>query len=117
MRINQACATKAAVEDLVRYLTGLYRDQVGSAVNSPAAEQLLKVRPESPPLDSDARERFHSAVAKLLYLAKRVRPEILPAISFLKKDPSRGIVLKADPDLRTRAYLCRVIEATLCIQE
>jgi len=115
--IYEACAKKAAVDELVRHLTGVYRDQVGSAVNSQATEQLFKVKSESPPLDSDARERFHSAVAKLLYLAKRVRPEILPAISFLKKDPSRGIVLKADPDLRTRAYLCRVIEATLCIQE
>ncbi len=31
----------------------------------------------------DEKEYFHSMVAKLLYLAKRVRPDTLTAISFL----------------------------------
>eukprot|EP00428_Durinskia_dybowskii_P086402 CAMPEP_0170436806 /NCGR_PEP_ID=MMETSP0117_2-20130122/44342_1 /TAXON_ID=400756 /ORGANISM="Durinskia baltica, Strain CSIRO CS-38" /LENGTH=226 /DNA_ID=CAMNT_0010696875 /DNA_START=55 /DNA_END=736 /DNA_ORIENTATION=+ len=49
---------------------------------TPAAEHLFSIR-DSPPLDTELSEQFHSRVAKLLYLAKRVRPDILTAISFL----------------------------------
>ena len=38
---------------------------------------------ESTLLSEDVSDAFHSRVAKLLFLAKRVRPEILPAIIFL----------------------------------
>jgi hypothetical protein len=34
-------------------------------------------------LDVDAKRNFHTIVAKLLYLAKRARPDILTATSFL----------------------------------
>ena len=30
-----------------------------------------------------ARKRFHSAVAKMLYLAKRARPDMLTGVSYL----------------------------------
>jgi hypothetical protein len=35
------------------------------------------------PLDLARKEKFHTLVAKSLYLAKRVRPDILLPISFL----------------------------------
>jgi hypothetical protein len=50
---------------------------------SPAANYLFKVNPDCTKLDRVKRERFHSLVAKLLYLAKRGRPDILTAVSFL----------------------------------
>jgi hypothetical protein len=50
---------------------------------SPASEHLFTVRADAVPLSADEADKFHSRVAKLLYLAKRVRPEILTAISFL----------------------------------
>ncbi|CAM9814485.1 unnamed protein product, partial [Ectocarpus fasciculatus] len=53
----------------------------GHAV-TPAEEWLFEVR-NAPPLDDKQRMRFHSAVAKLLFLSKRVRPDILTAVSFL----------------------------------
>jgi hypothetical protein len=49
---------------------------------SPAAENLRDVD-DSPPLDSDGKSTFHIITAKLLYLAKRVRPDLLVAISYL----------------------------------
>lgn len=57
----------------------------GVAGNSktPALSDLFYVDLNSPPLLPDDKEHFHSMVAKLLYLAKRVRPDILTAISFL----------------------------------
>ena len=39
----------------------------------------------SPLLGDRDRERFHSTAAQLLYLSKRVRPDLLVAVSFLTK--------------------------------
>ena len=39
--------------------------------------------PESPRLDTEQADRFHSIVAKLLYVSKRARPDIQLAVSFL----------------------------------
>lgn len=43
----------------------------------------LFVISDSPRLSKQDKERFHGAVAKMLYMAKRARPDILTAISFL----------------------------------
>ena len=56
--------------------------EIVSSVCTPALSNLFELV-DSPLLDDARRERFHSLVAKLLYLAKRVRPDILTAISFL----------------------------------
>ena len=50
---------------------------------TPASAELFQVDEESPPLDDERRERFHSMVAKLLYMAKRARPDILTSVIFL----------------------------------
>mmetsp|Transcript_3447 Transcript_3447/g.7174 ORF Transcript_3447/g.7174 Transcript_3447/m.7174 type:complete len:212 (+) Transcript_3447:32-667(+) len=94
---------------------------------TPAAEHLFSIR-DSPPLDTELSEQFHSRVAKLLYLAKRVRPDILTAISFLttrtqcatiddwsklervlrylNNTPDQCITLSASPDdFRVLAYV------------
>jgi hypothetical protein len=54
----------------------------GPTCATPAVSNLFEVRDEEP-LPDKAREHFHSMVARLLYLAKRVRPEMLMATSFL----------------------------------
>jgi hypothetical protein len=41
------------------------------------------IDPKSPPLSPQLAEQFHSGIAKVLYLAKRVRPVLLTAVSFL----------------------------------
>ena len=50
---------------------------------SPAANHLFNVNPASPKLDTAEAILFHHLVAKLLYLAKRSRPDVLLAVSFL----------------------------------
>jgi hypothetical protein len=50
---------------------------------SPADGRIFQVDENSPELDIDGQKRFHSNVARLLYLAKRVRPDILVPVSFL----------------------------------
>ena len=55
---------------------------VESTSVTPASEHLFEIR-ESPPLTKDNANLFHTWTAKLLYLSKRTRPDILTAISFL----------------------------------
>ena len=49
---------------------------------TPAGDNLFNVR-ESPALSTLDAKRFHSFVAKLLYLSKRTRPDILTLVAFL----------------------------------
>eukprot|EP01040_Poterioochromonas_malhamensis_P011620 gene11620-12678_t len=44
---------------------------------TPASAELFQVDENSPLLDDERKESFHSLVAKLLYMAKRARPDIL----------------------------------------
>ena len=58
-------------------------EDIKSAVKTPASEDLFVIDETSPELNKDAKEHFHSLTAKLLYLSKRTRPDILVAVSFL----------------------------------
>ena len=53
------------------------------ARTTPAAESLFAVREDAQKLTIEESKYFHSNVAKMLYLAKRVRPECLTAVAFL----------------------------------
>ena len=109
------------VEDLlVEY------DNITGVAETPATNSLFVIK-ESELLDDSAREYYHSLTAKLLYLGKRVRPDILTACSFLTKrvqKPTRedmkklerviryirhtrniGIALEADKHLTVMAYV------------
>jgi hypothetical protein len=57
--------------------------QVSEKVRTPAANDLFHVDEKSELLEKERKEKFHSLVAKLLYMAKRARPDILAAVSFL----------------------------------
>lgn len=50
---------------------------------TPAASTLFDVRESVAKASSEEKQWFHSYVAKVLYLAKRVRPECLTTVSFL----------------------------------
>ncbi len=54
-------------------------------VNTPATDNLFRIRNEEEMLllNKEKKVQFHSTVAKLLFLAKRGRPDILLAVSFL----------------------------------
>jgi hypothetical protein len=56
--------------------------KVPGLAKTPAQEHLFVIR-DSPLLNADDAAMFHTAVAKLLYLAKRTRPDILLPVSFL----------------------------------
>ena len=70
------CTMEGYIEDLLD-LSG-----IAGKASSPAADNLF-VPGESKPLGHEKRDEFHSLVAKLLYLAKRVQPDLLVAVSYL----------------------------------
>ena len=100
---------------------------VTSERSTPATEELFNVRDNAEKLSLPQREYFRTYVAKLLYVAKRVRPEILTAVSFLTtrvlvcdtddlaklhrvlgyvlKTRERGIVLRVGDTMVVEAYI------------
>jgi hypothetical protein len=76
--------------------------------DTPATASLFDIDPASAALEKAEREDFHSLVAKLLYLAKRARPDILVSVSFLA---SRVLVATAE-DKRKVERIVRYIRAT-----
>jgi hypothetical protein len=94
---------------------------------SPATDALFEVRPDSPKVDKSLSEWFHSNMAKMLYLSKRVRPECLTATAFLSTrvqatdtddiqklrrllqylrfTRDRGIVLRMNGEMSVSAYI------------
>jgi hypothetical protein len=96
------------------------------AAASPAGAHLFSIT-ESKSLENSDKEWFHTVVAKLLFLGKRTRPELLTGISFLSSrvrecteedrgklyrmlkylnsSKNLGLVLKMDDDMRIRIYI------------
>ena len=61
----------------------LNKEPAVKTTRSPASEDLFKVDTSSPLLPERQREVFHTAVARMLYVSKRVRPECLITVGFL----------------------------------
>ena len=77
---------KIIMANYIRDVLEGYADITGTA-DSPAHSNLFTVRTTliSPLLGDRDRERFHSIAAQLLYLSKRMRPDLLVAVLFLIK--------------------------------
>ena len=50
--------------------------------STPAANRLFETRETAPKLGEEDMVFFHSHSAKLLYVSKRIKPEMLTAVSF-----------------------------------
>ena len=68
------------------YVAGILEeapDDMDGVAATPHTERLYDVSDTPTLLDSERSEIFHHLVAKLLFLAQRVRPELQPAVPFL----------------------------------
>jgi hypothetical protein len=69
---------------MVAYLQGVLDElKVTGTVTTPATANLFKVNKAAQLLSARESKQFHTTVAKLLYLAKRTRVDVLLAIAFL----------------------------------
>jgi hypothetical protein len=69
------------IEDVITFSSAI----PGTTASTPAGASLFEVSEESKLLDTEKQKFFHSLTAKLLYLAKRARPDLLLAVSFLAR--------------------------------
>ena len=100
---------------------------VTAKAKTPAASWLFDVRDDQAKASKEDAEWFHSYVAKMLWLSKRVRPECLTAVSFLstrvnncdeddlrklrrllgylRATRERGVVLRIGDEIGVKAYI------------
>ncbi len=72
------------VISMEKYVQDLLEEQVAlKAVSSPGTGDLTEIDEDAKRLDKADREKFHSTVMKVQYLAKRVRPDLLMVTSYL----------------------------------
>ena len=68
------------INKVVNEFPGKLRNLCQSSPNSP---KLFEVRKEAKDLDPENAKIFHRLVAQLLYISKRSRPDLAPAVPFL----------------------------------
>ena len=83
-------------------------EDIPGEASTPAESDLYTVNEKSTVLDKSQKERYHSITAKILYLGKRVRPDILTAVSFLTKRVQSPNV----DDMRKLRRVIRYIRST-----
>jgi hypothetical protein len=69
--------------DMRFYVDQLLEGEEVEVFDSPGTKNMLIVETNSKALQEEVRKSFHSKTVKLLYLAKRARPDILTAVTFL----------------------------------
>ena len=80
----------------------------GKVARTPARDDLFEIDADAAACSEEKRREFHREVARVLYLAKRSRPDCLTAVSFLATRVQRC----TDDDLRKLDRLMRYIAAT-----
>ena len=74
----------ACTVSMPAYIEGIVAENdIAHTAATPATHDLFSIAESSPRLASDQAQKFHSCVAKLLFLCKRARPDILTAVAFL----------------------------------
>jgi len=76
---------------------------------TPGTRELFEIG-QSALLDDDARKQFHTTVARLLYLSKRVRPDIVTVVAFL-------CTRVKSPTVEDQQKLERLLGYLKCIRE
>ena len=71
---------------MINYVQGILDelpDDMSGECVTPAPNYLIEVNDDCDKLDPETADMFHQNTAKLLFLCKRVRPDIQPAVAFL----------------------------------
>ena len=99
------------------YVQDFLKDnEVSSSSPTPASNKLFEIDSTSKPLDVNQAKHFHTSVARLLYLAKRTRPDILLPVNFLctrVANPTEDDARKLE---RVTKYLYGTRELGICLQ-
>jgi hypothetical protein len=107
IKVNMVDYVKAMVNDFPEGI---------SKSNYPWNENLFKIDDKSPLLNKEKRELFHTFVAKGLFLCKRARPDIQPAIALLATRVQSPNEQDWSKLLKLLAYLNYTSEEVLILQ-
>eukprot|EP00934_Nitzschia_sp_Nitz4_P004202 Nitzschia sp. Nitz4//scaffold466_size5842//986//4399//NITZ4_009198-RA/size5842-processed-gene-0.7-mRNA-1//-1//CDS//3329552510//4192//frame0 len=110
IQIDMAYYVKAMLEEFPFDLKGMKGTY-------PWSEDLFKVNETSTPLQNYEREIFHTFVAKSLFLCKRARPDILPAVAFLSTRVRSPDIDDWQKLRKMLAFLNRTVEDVLTLQK
>ena len=85
MNITMANNKKIEIEmkDQIQESITWFGEPITKKPATPANKNIFVISANSPELDPNKSDTFHSVVQKLLYITKRARPDIETAISFL----------------------------------
>ena len=83
IKLNDDKTVRIDMSEYVKEAIAESQEDVSKGSTTPASKNLFEINLESPKLNIEKAERFHSVVAKLLYTSKRGRPDIQLAIAFL----------------------------------
>jgi hypothetical protein len=91
------------------YIEGILTGIEGlKAYQSPANNSFFAVSPDESKLVAVEAKRFHTVVAKLLYLSRRARPDIIVTVSFLCTRVKEPMVGDRDKLFHLLGYLKRM---------
>ena len=110
MDFSEPGAVLIDMRDYVAQMVKDFPEEVKGTIKTPAAEGLFDINQGSKLLSKERKEAFHSSVAQGLFLAKRGRPDVLPAIAFL----CTRVTKPTEEDWRK---LKRVIQWLKCTKE
>jgi hypothetical protein len=106
---------KIEMKEYVKEAIEQFGEDVSSRAATPAKKDLFEIDWESPSLDKDGSELFHSIVAKLLYISKRGRIDIQLAIAFLCTRVSCSTNQDWDKLKRVLQFLNRTLDDCMII--
>ena len=101
--------------DQIKETISAFGEDVSKKVATPAARHLMCVDNDAEKLSTEKAEKFHSVVAKLLFVEKRARPDIETAVAFLCTRVSEPDVDDWKKLKRLISYLNATIEDTRII--
>jgi hypothetical protein len=81
--MDMAIKNSGTTIDMRLYVDQLLEGEDVEVFASPGTKNMFIVKSNSKALQEEVRKSFHSKTAKLLYLAKQARPDILTAVTFL----------------------------------
>jgi len=94
----------------------LKRNNVTSTAVTPSTEELFQIDETSPYLDKTMKEKFHSEVASISYVVKRIKPECLPVTSFLMTRVHNSTEQDWQKLERLLSYVNGTKEIPLCLE-
>ena len=83
-------------------------EKLGCPISTPALDGLFQVKEDAEALSPEKKKAFHSLVARILYMAKRARPDLLTAVSFL----TTRVLFSTEEDWEKLKRLVRYMSGT-----